>query len=118
MSTAVSNLVIFSSELNQLADQLGETITTNRTDILVAVKNIQDATAGLKEIVADVHQGKGLAGALLRDDQIKLEISQMINNLTLLSSNLNKYGLLYKPKKPRDPDQVSPFNYQGKQPLK
>jgi phospholipid/cholesterol/gamma-HCH transport system substrate-binding protein len=118
VASAVSNLVLFSGELNQLADQLGETINTNRTEILFAVKNVKEATAGMKDIVSDVQQGKGTVGALLRDEQIKLEISQMVNNLTLLSSNLNKYGLLYKPKKPRNPDQSTPLNYEGKRPLK
>ena len=51
--------------------------------------------------MVDLQGGKGLAGFLLRDEQTKGQMAVLLTNLVTLSSNLNKYGLLYKPKPPR-----------------
>ena len=40
-----------------------------------------------------------MAGALIQDAQLKSKLQTMVSNLTVLSSNLNEHGLLYKPKK-------------------
>jgi hypothetical protein len=41
-----------------------------------------------------------------------MQISLLVSNLTTLSSNLNKYGLLYKPKTVKKP--TSDLLYPGK----
>jgi len=113
ISSSVSNLMQFSEQLNSLADELSETIATNRTEISVAVKNLSSATATTKNLLADLDAGKGVAGALLRDDQLKLEMSSFLTNLNavsmnlgILSSNINNKGLwsvLWKPKTRNSP---------------
>ena len=54
---------------------------------------------GRVEILDDIHAGKGMAGALINDPQLNDRLHQIADNFTTLSSNLTKYGLLYKPRK-------------------
>ena len=109
LATALSNMVSFSARLKTVADDLDDTIITNRAEINAAVKNLQSATAGLKKITDDLDAGKGLAGGLLKDEQMKTDMSMTFSNLNIVSSNLAKYGLLYKPKPPK-----APTDYRGK----
>ena len=101
LALAMSNLVTFSAHLEKVATDLDDTILTNRAEINAAVKNFQGATASLKKIADDLEAGKGLAGSLLKDERMKLEISLTVSNLAIVSSNLATYGLLYKPPAPK-----------------
>ena len=98
VSFAVSNFVLFSSELQQVAVDLGEIVATNRADLNAAVRNARSATASADHLLADAQAGQGLVGLLFKDDEARHQFSLLVSSLTTLSSNLNKYGLLYKPK--------------------
>lgn len=100
LATSLSNLVRFSARLQTVAADLDDTILTNRAGISAAVQNLQGATASLKKITDDLQAGQGLAGGLLKDAQMKSDVSVTFSNLAVVSSNLAKYGLLYKPKPP------------------
>jgi len=110
INAAVTNLHLFSQKLNTMADQLGETISSNRNDVTEAVKNFRDTSANLKQLSADLQGGKGVAGTLLKDEHLKMEMSSVVSNanalsanLSLFTSNLNQQGLwrmLWKPKTP------------------
>jgi len=102
VSTVVSNLAHFSVELSLLSDDLRTLVETNKPSVTSAVKNIEQAAASVDMLLTDLQAGKGLAGFLLKDEQTKEQMAALMNNLVTLSSNLNKYGLLYKPKRPRD----------------
>jgi phospholipid/cholesterol/gamma-HCH transport system substrate-binding protein len=95
---AVTNLVQFTERLNKVADELQLTINENRGDIREAVKNIEDATVSAKTMMADLQAGKGLAGSVLKDEQLRTQFGQIVTNVSILSSNLSRFGLLYKPK--------------------
>ena len=58
--------------------------------------------------------GQGLAGSLLKSEPLDAEFKQLVEQLTTLSSNLNKFGLFYKPK-PVKPN-ATVFPYPGKDP--
>ena len=103
LATTLSNLVRFSARLQTVAADLDDTILTNRAGINASVQNLQVATASLKKIADDLQSGKGLAGGLLKDEQMKADVSVTFSNLAVVSSNLAKYGLLYKPKPPAKP---------------
>jgi phospholipid/cholesterol/gamma-HCH transport system substrate-binding protein len=90
---AVSNVVFFSQQLNALADNAQGILATNGVVISGAVSNLQDTTATLKQIADDVHEGKGLAGTLLENPQAAANVQAMVNNLSMVSSNLNTLGL-------------------------
>jgi phospholipid/cholesterol/gamma-HCH transport system substrate-binding protein len=98
VSTAVRNLVEFSGDLNQFSAELRETVNTNKNDLAVVIQNFQAASTGLNGLTADLQAGKGLLGSLLKDEKLKEDLAQTLSNVSMLSSNLNKYGLLYKPR--------------------
>jgi phospholipid/cholesterol/gamma-HCH transport system substrate-binding protein len=113
---AVTNLVQFSDDLEKLAVDVREMVGTNRHELTLAIKNFQTTTRVLEGMARDIEAGKGLAGTLLRDAGLQTNVANLVGNLTTLSSNLNKYGLLYKPKKPK-PVEESPKVYPGRNPV-
>ena len=92
-SQSGSNLLVFSRQMNELAASLQGLIRTNEPGINASVKNVESSTESLKTILDDINQGKGPAGALLRDDHMATNLSQITRNLSLTSSNLNRLGL-------------------------
>lgn len=86
IGTAVSNLVLFSTQLNQLGNSAQDILATNGANLTAATKNIQ-------ELTDDVKAGKGLAGALLQNPQVSTNVQLLAANLSIASSNLNRFGL-------------------------
>ena len=101
ISVSVSNLARFSEDMDRLALEMHATVATNRGEFTKAVQNLEKTTAVLERIALNVEQGSGLAGSLLAEGPLKERVSNVVSNLTVLSSNLNRYGILYKPKQPR-----------------
>jgi phospholipid/cholesterol/gamma-HCH transport system substrate-binding protein len=93
IAVSVSNLVFFSEQINQAASAVRGLVATNSPEIDAAVKNIESSTATLKNLLDGVQQGKGLAGNLLENEQIATNVSQIVNNLSITTSNLNRLGL-------------------------
>jgi len=116
VAVAVSNLVDFSHSLDKLSSELGEMIATNRHELTLAVKNLQTASKVVEGLARDIEAGKGLAGTLLKDSGLQGNLTNMVANLATLSSNLNKYGLLYKPRKPKPPE-PDRLVYPGRNPI-
>jgi phospholipid/cholesterol/gamma-HCH transport system substrate-binding protein len=108
---SLSNLLAFSSKLESVAIDVEETIVTNRAELNESMKNLRDATASFKQMTAEMQSGKGLVGGLLKDEELRAQVSLMVSNLSMLSSNLNRFGLLYKPKQPKN---SAPPAYPGK----
>ena len=101
LALTFSNMVSFSRKLEKLAMDLDETVNTNRAELNESMKNLRDATASMKQMTADIDSGKGLVGGLLKDERMRLSVSNTFGNLEVLSSNLSRFGLLYKPKEPK-----------------
>ncbi len=93
IALAVSNLVFFSEEINLFARELSTALRTNTTDLTTAMKNIESSTAVLKTLMDDLQAGKGLAGNLLKNEELAAHVSQIAYNLSVTSSNLNRLGL-------------------------
>ena len=70
-----------------------ELVATNSPEINAAVKNIESSTATLKSLLEGVQEGKGLAGKLLENEQIAANVSRIVDNLSITTSNLNRLGL-------------------------
>jgi phospholipid/cholesterol/gamma-HCH transport system substrate-binding protein len=115
LALSLSNLMSFTDRMQRLAGELDQTVASNRVGLNASMNNLQDATMSLKKISADVEAGKGTVGGLLRDDGLRLQLNQVVSNLAVLSSNLNRYGLLYKPKQPKN---TKPPAYTGKDPTR
>ena len=110
VSMTTSNLALFSHQLNDLAANLQQVLNTNKTGWAASLKNIESSSELMKNLLSEVQAGKGLAGSLLKNEQLSAEVSQVFSNFSLLSSNLNRHGLLWKPKKtePRPPSPLYP----------
>jgi phospholipid/cholesterol/gamma-HCH transport system substrate-binding protein len=93
IAVAASNLVFFSEQLSQSAGALRALVATNAPDIEMAVKNIESSSATLKHLLDGVQEGKGLAGKLLENEEIAANVSQIVSNLNVTTSNLNRLGL-------------------------
>jgi phospholipid/cholesterol/gamma-HCH transport system substrate-binding protein len=104
VAAAVSNLVFFSEQINQFGDKFGDVLSTNSTEITVAVKNIESSTVVLKSLLTDLQSGKGLAGKVLRNEELAMDFQRITDNLTITTSNLNRlglWGILWSHKPPR-----------------
>jgi len=84
---------MFTEQMNQFAGALRDVLATNREEIHAAVKNIESSTVVLKTVLDELQAGKGLAGNLLKNEQLAATVSQIANNLSITSSNLNRLGL-------------------------
>lgn len=105
-SLSGSNLVFFSQQLNGFAEGLSGVLRTNAPDINSAVKNIESSTVTLKTVMEELQAGKGLAGNLLKNEELARSVSQIATNLSITTSNLNRLGLwgvLWQKKPHRQP---------------
>ncbi|HEX7653135.1 MAG TPA: MlaD family protein [Verrucomicrobiae bacterium] len=103
INQAVSNLVAFSGKLDQLGDQAQLILATNGNNVAVATKNIEDMTANLKAVAADIQAGRGLAGAVLQNPELAANVQAIAANLSVTTSNLNRngvWGILWSQKPP------------------
>jgi len=110
VSVTASNLELFSHQINDLATNLQQVLTNNQAGLAAAVKNVESSSEMMKSLLSDLQAGKGLAGRLLKNEELSSGVSQLVSNLTVLSSNLNRHGLLWRPKKtePRPPSPLYP----------
>ena len=93
VGVAVSNLVRFSGNLTQLSLSAQAILATNAVNIGDATKNIDDVTITLKSLAADLQAGKGLAGAVLQNQELATNVQAIAANLSVTTSNLNRLGL-------------------------
>ena len=93
VGVAVSNLVVFSSQLDQLGASAQGILATNSVNINDATKNIDDVTVTLKQLAADVKAGRGLAGAVLQNQELATNVQNIAANLAVTTSNLNRVGI-------------------------
>lgn len=113
---AVKNLREVSDKLNKMADDLHVIINTNSTDLATAIDNFRDTSASLKQTAQELQQGKGVVGSLLKDERMKVQVQDLIQNLNSMSanfaifgSNLNQRGLWSMLRKPKtEPPRAPP----------
>ena len=69
-----------------------------------SIKNLEHTTEKVDGLVGDISEGRGLAGTLLKNEQLALDMSLVVSNLQVLSSNINSkglWGVMRKPKVPK-----------------
>jgi phospholipid/cholesterol/gamma-HCH transport system substrate-binding protein len=104
VALAVSNMVMFSQEINQFAISFRSVLTSNTAQIGAVVRNLESSTVTLTNLLEDVKSGKGVAGNLLQNEAMATNVSQIVSNLSVTSSNLNRlglWGILWQHKPPR-----------------
>lgn len=115
VSASLSNLVQFSEQLSQTATEFRDLISTNRPEVSSVIKNLESASSSVETLSSELQAGKGVIGALLKDPQLDQQFRSLVRDLSLVSSNLNRYGLLYKPP-PIAPPKSTPL-YPGRTPF-
>jgi len=101
IDASVSNVFHFSEQINLVAGDFQTILATNSANISAAVNNIESSTVVLKNLMDDLQAGKGLAGSVLKDEELRNHVSMLASNLMVTSSNLNRlglWGILWKPK--------------------
>ncbi len=101
LSRSVTNFQSFTEKLNNVTAELHETVATNRVELTAAMKNVGRASERADRILQQVEEGKGLAGTLLRNEQVAEYTSVTLSNLAVFTGNLNEkglWGVLRKPK--------------------
>lgn len=101
VGAVISNLNGFAMQLQGIAGTAQGILDTNQAVISLAVSNLQVSSAMLTNILAETERSKGLAGALLYDQQLSSNISSLASNLAVASANLRSNGLwrfLWRPK--------------------
>jgi phospholipid/cholesterol/gamma-HCH transport system substrate-binding protein len=93
IALAVSNVVFFSQQINEVAGGLKDVVSTNGSELNVSMKNLTTSTESLKSLLADVQSGKGLAGNLLKNEQLATNVNNIAVNFSVMSSNINRLGL-------------------------
>jgi len=103
VSQSASNLVYFTSQLNEFSGGLNGLVETNTPTLNRAVQNVETATITLTNVMNDLQRGKGLAGNLLKNEKLASDVSLLASNLNVASSNLNRlglWGMMWKKKPP------------------
>ncbi len=98
VNRSLANFEQLSLDLNRLTGDIGQIVETNRNEIALSLRSLRSSSEKVDRLLGDPAQGQGLVGSLFSDEKMKFEFSMLSSNLLVLSSNLNKYGLLYKPK--------------------
>ncbi len=102
LSTSLSNLTAFSVQLKELSAHADGILSTNESQIHSTLSNLQASTAMLTNLLGEIDSGKGLAGAVVKNQDLANNVANLANNLAVTTSNLNRLGLWhfiwYKPK--------------------
>jgi phospholipid/cholesterol/gamma-HCH transport system substrate-binding protein len=102
LSQTITNFSTFTENLNAVTLELQDTVATNRVEFTATIKNIERATDRADKLLAHVEQGNGLAGALLKNNELSTQTYLMLSNFAAFGSNLNNqgiWGVFRKPKK-------------------
>jgi phospholipid/cholesterol/gamma-HCH transport system substrate-binding protein len=102
LSVTITNFGLFTDKLNKVTFALQETLATNRDQLFSAIQNVDKATEKLDALLENVQQGKGLAGALLNNQEMANHVSIIASNFAVLSSNVNHKGLWGVFRKPKE----------------
>lgn len=98
---ALTNLGRLTVRLDSLATNVDQFITEQRPAVSNAIANAGVVTEDLRGITSDLRAGRGVAGGLLSDEALRLQLGSALTNLATTSSNLANFGILYKPPRPR-----------------
>lgn len=118
VNAAVTNLRAFSERLTVVAGDLDRLVATNQPGVDETIRNLRDTSAVFKQLASDLNAGQGLAGGLLKDQELKAQTAALISNANALAasfstfgSNLNQRGIwsmLWKPKHSNERNQDAP----------
>jgi hypothetical protein len=91
--SAGTNLALVLSNANQVVISARSLVESNRPALDQSISNLQSATHRFDLLMADVQAGEGLAGKLLKDEKMAEKMAEIVTDLSVTSSNLNRLGL-------------------------
>ena len=96
-----------------------QAVATNKIELTAALKSINSISAVLERMVKDVESGRGLAGALMRDDTLRVDVREMVAYFHDFSSNLYYGGIFGSKAKPpkREKQTGAPAPHSGRTPF-
>ena len=89
IQAAVSNVLRFSEQLNKVGADLQDTVGSNRPTIQAAMRNLETASAQVTNLLGEVQAGRGLAGALFKDEALARNFKQLSADLPAISGQVN-----------------------------
>jgi len=104
VSASASNILEFSRQLDDVAGSLQDVLDSNAPPFTEAVSNIDSSTVILKSILSNAQTGNGLLGTLMQNPHLATNAVEIVNNLAITTSNLNRlglWGILWSHKPPR-----------------
>jgi phospholipid/cholesterol/gamma-HCH transport system substrate-binding protein len=117
ISSTMTNLVSFSEQMKGLAEEMSAAVATNKIELSAALRSINSISKVLEQMVNDVESGRGLAGALMRDDTLRVDVREMIAYLQNFSSNLYYGGIFNSKAKPPKREKESGPSRGGRSPF-
>ena len=111
VTNVVENILESSRQLRDFTADLNSTFANNRTnitkvigDISVVTERLKSITENADKIAKQLESGKGLAGGLLKNEEMRVQFQSMISNLnttakglTNIVNTINARGLFFKP---------------------
>lgn len=92
LNATIDDLKRISSQIAYETDRYADGSFMNDLEgIKPILANVDKAVADLKDIVADVKEGKGTVGKLLRDDEIIDQVNQTLSGVNRLVNRANNY---------------------------
>jgi ABC-type transporter Mla subunit MlaD len=112
----LSNLNAFTITLRDTATNISGVVDANKASVQTTLNNLASASDDLKQLSGDLRSGQGVVGALFKDAGMRTQVEGIVQNMGTVSSNLSRFGLLWKPKttKPLTND----FRYPGRSPFR
>ena len=88
IQAAVSNVLRFSEQLNRLGADLQDTVGSNRSSVQAALRNLETASGQVTNLLGEVQSGRGVVGALLKDDALARNLKQLATDLPAISGQV------------------------------
>lgn len=106
----LSNLNAATEDLRGFIHRLHFLLESHTNELTATLQRLDSITAGLDQLVRDLQAGQGVAGRLVKDEQLAQHLEEIARNLSITTSNLNRFGLwrlLWKPRPPPEPQPAS-----------
>jgi ABC-type transporter Mla subunit MlaD len=104
VTATLENVRQFSADARAVSGRLDGLLTTHEPALGRSLQSLEEAASEAARVVHDVRSltgdleaGRGPLGALLKDPELQGQMTGLVSNLNLVSSNLTRHGLLWRP---------------------
>jgi phospholipid/cholesterol/gamma-HCH transport system substrate-binding protein len=98
VATVISNFNTTSVSLVAASSNLQSMLDSARPELQATLHSTALAVQDIKLIAGDLQSGRGMAGAIFKDEALKGQFNAAVANFNTVSSNLARFGFLYTPK--------------------